>query len=91
VIIFQGSVWSSSAHGENALTRRPTRWLSYCVYIITAVWTGAFALMVVTDLLILFVPSLPTFVAILVTVLAIWGGAQFTSWYPERELVRRSR
>jgi hypothetical protein len=60
-------------------------------YIITAAWAGAFALMVVTDLLILFVPSLPTFVAIVVTVLAIWGAAQFTSWYPERELVKHSR
>jgi hypothetical protein len=53
-------------------------------YIITAVWAGAFALMVAADLMMLFVPALPTFVAILVTVAALWGAARFTSWYPER-------
>jgi hypothetical protein len=53
-------------------------------YIITAVWAGAFALMVAADLMMLFVPTLPTFVAILVTVAALWGAARFTSWYPER-------
>jgi hypothetical protein len=60
-------------------------------FIITAVWAGAFALMVVADLLMLFVPGVPTFVSIVVTVLAISGAAQFTSWYPERELVKHSR
>jgi hypothetical protein len=53
-------------------------------YIITAVWAGAFALMVAADLMMLFVPALPTFVAILVTVAALWGAARFPSWYPER-------
>jgi hypothetical protein len=53
-------------------------------YIITAVWAGAFALMVAADLMMLFVPTLPTFVAIAVTVAALWGAARFTSWYPER-------
>lgn len=54
-------------------------------YLITAVWAAAFALMVAADLMMLYVPSLPTFVAIIVTVLAIWGAAHFTSWYPKRE------
>jgi hypothetical protein len=53
-------------------------------YIITAVWAGAFALMVAADLMMLFVPTLPTFVPIVVTVAALWGAARFTSWYPER-------
>jgi hypothetical protein len=53
-------------------------------YIITGVWAGAFALMVAADLMMLFVPTLPTFAAIVVTVAALWGAARFTSWYPER-------
>jgi uncharacterized membrane protein (UPF0136 family) len=53
-------------------------------YIITSVWAAAFALMVAADLLMLWVPSLPTFVAIAVTIAALWGAARFTSWYPER-------
>jgi hypothetical protein len=53
-------------------------------YIITAVWAVAFALMVAADLMMLFVPTLPTLVAIVVTVAALWGAARFTSWYPER-------
>jgi hypothetical protein len=53
-------------------------------YIITAVWAAAFALMVAADLLLLFVPTLPAFVAIAVTIAALWGAARFTAWYPER-------
>jgi hypothetical protein len=45
----------------------------------------AFALMVATDLMMLLVPSLPTFVAIAVTIAALWGAARFTSWYPKRK------
>ncbi len=60
-------------------------------YIITAVWGAAFALMVVADLMMLYVPSLPTFVAIVVTILAIWGAARFTSWYPKREVEKHAR
>jgi len=51
-------------------------------YIITAVWAAAFALMVAADLMMLYVPSLPTFVAIVVTILAILGAARFTSRQP---------
>jgi hypothetical protein len=51
---------------------------------ITAVWAAAFALMVAADLMMLLLPSLPTLVAIVVTILAIWGAARFTSWYPKR-------
>jgi hypothetical protein len=60
-------------------------------YIITAAWAAAFALMVAADLMVLYVPSLPTFVAIIVTILALWGAARFTSWYPKRELVKAAR
>jgi hypothetical protein len=54
-------------------------------YIITAVWGGAFAVMVAADLVMLYIPTLPTRTAIIVTVLAIWGAIRFTSWYPERK------
>ena len=40
--------------------------------------------MVAADLMMLFVPTLPAFVAIVVTVAVLWGAARFTSWYPER-------
>jgi hypothetical protein len=53
-------------------------------YIITVVWAAAFALMVGADLVMLFVPTVPAFVSILVTIAALWGAARFTSWYPER-------
>jgi hypothetical protein len=33
---------------------------------------------------ILEIGTLPTKIAIIVTVLAIWGAVRFTSWYPER-------
>jgi hypothetical protein len=54
-------------------------------YIITAVWGAAFAVMVAVDLVMLYVPALSGKIAIVVTVLAIWGAVRFTSWYPERE------
>jgi hypothetical protein len=53
-------------------------------YVITAVWGAAFAVMVAADLVMLYVPTLPTKIAIIVTVLAIWGAVRFTLWYPER-------
>jgi hypothetical protein len=54
-------------------------------YIITAVWAVAFAVMVAADLIMLYVPSLPTRFAIIVTILAIYGAFRFTAWYPERK------
>jgi hypothetical protein len=57
-------------------------------YIITAAWAASFALMVAADLLMLYVPRLPTFVAIVVTILAILSAARFTSWYPKRAIDR---
>jgi len=60
-------------------------------YRITWVWAGAFALMVAADLLMLLVPTTPAVVAILITVLAIWGAARFTSWYPDRAVANQVR
>ena len=53
-------------------------------YVITAVWGAAFAVMVAADLVMLYVPTLSTKIAIIVTVLAIWGAVRFTALYPER-------
>ncbi len=53
--------------------------------IITAVWAAAFAIMVAVDLAMLYMPALTTRMAILVTILALYGAARFTAWYPERD------
>jgi hypothetical protein len=53
--------------------------------VVTGVWAGAFALMVVADLVMLYVPSVPIRVGIWVTILAIFGAYRFTEWYPKRK------
>lgn len=53
-------------------------------YVITAAWAGAFAVMVAADLAMLYVPSLPRWVSIVATVLALYGAFSFTDWYPKR-------
>jgi hypothetical protein len=52
-------------------------------YVIAGVWAAAFALMVAADLIMLYVPSVPTKVGIWVTILAIVGAVKFTSSYPD--------
>ena len=51
---------------------------------ISGVWAGAFALMVGADLVMLYVPSVPTRVGVWVSILAIFGAYRFTEWYPQR-------
>ena len=58
--------------------------------IITAVWAAAFAVMVAIDLAMLYVPALTTRMAIIVTILALYGAARFTAWYPERNKLNRT-
>lgn len=53
-------------------------------YVLTAAWAGAFAVMVAADLAMLYVPTLPRWVSVAATVLAIYGAYRFTAWYPER-------
>lgn len=54
-------------------------------YAITAVWALAFAVMVIADFVLLFVPELPSRVGIVATtVVALVGAIKFTGWYPER-------
>ncbi len=54
-------------------------------YVITAVWAGAFAVMVLADLLLLYVPEVPAGVGLFLTVAAIVAAVKFTSWYPKRK------
>jgi hypothetical protein len=52
-------------------------------YIVTAVWGAAFAVMVVADLVMLYVPAVPLRVGVWTTIIAIFGAFRFTSWYPD--------
>lgn len=54
-------------------------------YVITAVWAAAFAVMVVADLIMLYLPNVPMKVGIWVTIAALYGAIKFTSWYPDRK------
>lgn len=51
--------------------------------VITAAWAVAFAFMVLADIAMLYVPSVPTWIGITVTVTAIVGAIKFTRWYPD--------
>jgi hypothetical protein len=53
-------------------------------YVITGVWALAFAVMVIAELAILYVPEMPPRLGIFATIAALIGAAKFTSWYPER-------
>lgn len=53
-------------------------------YVITGVWAAAFAVMVLAEAAILYLPGMPKSLGVLVTVLAIVGAMKFTGWYPER-------
>jgi intracellular septation protein A len=53
-------------------------------YKISAVWAGAFAILVVADVVMAFLPTIPLWVGIVVTVLALAGAIWFTRWYPQQ-------
>jgi hypothetical protein len=53
-------------------------------YVITTVWALAFAVMVVAELVLLYVPDVPPRAGIVAIVLALVGAVKFTGWYPER-------
>ncbi len=53
-------------------------------YIITGVWALAFAVMVIAELALLYVPDLPPRAGIIAIVIALVGAVKFTGWYPER-------
>ena len=52
-------------------------------YIITWAWAGAFALMLIANLLTVYVPGLPFWVALAIGLAARNGALYFTKWYPQ--------
>ena len=54
-------------------------------YVITGAWALAFAIMVLAELALLYVPGMPPRAGIAAVVLALVGAVKFTGWYPERE------
>ncbi len=54
-------------------------------YIVTGAWALAFAVMVLAELALLYVPGLPPRAGIVAIILALVGAVKFTGWYPERE------
>jgi hypothetical protein len=53
-------------------------------YVITGAWALAFAVMVVAEFALLYVPALPSRVGMIAIILALVGAVKFTGWYPER-------
>lgn len=53
-------------------------------YIITGVWTSAFALMFAADALALYLPEVPVWTIAGIAFLARNGATLFTQWYPKR-------
>jgi intracellular septation protein A len=52
-------------------------------YIITWAWTGAFLLMMMANILMIYVPSLPLWSGIVIVFAARNSAAYFTKWYPQ--------
>jgi hypothetical protein len=53
-------------------------------YVITGVWSVAFLILVLADLILIYRADLPPKIGILATVLALVGALKFTQWYPEK-------
>ena len=53
-------------------------------YVISGVWALAFAVMVIAELAMLYLPGLPQRAGVIAIVLALVGAVKFTGWYPER-------
>jgi hypothetical protein len=52
-------------------------------YVISAIWALAFLVMVIAELALLYIPSLPKRAGIIAIVLALIGAVKFTGWYPD--------
>jgi hypothetical protein len=52
-------------------------------YIITTVWIGAFVLMMVGNVLMIYVPNLPLWSGLLIAFTARNSAAYFSKWYPQ--------
>jgi hypothetical protein len=60
-------------------------------YIITWVWTAAFVLMVIANILLIYIPGLPLWAGIAIALAARNSALLFTKWYPKhrREIAAR--
>ena len=52
-------------------------------YIITAAWTGAFLLMMIANVLMIYVPGLPLWSGLVIAFAARNSAMYFTKWYPQ--------
>jgi hypothetical protein len=52
-------------------------------YVISAAWAAAFAVLVLADLILTYLPLVPHSVGILITVAALVGAMKFSDWYPD--------
>jgi hypothetical protein len=52
-------------------------------YILTGVWTAAFVLMLVADMLMIYLPGLPIWVGFAIAFAARNSALYFTKWYPQ--------
>jgi hypothetical protein len=52
-------------------------------YVITGAWTAAFMLMVIANILMIYVPSLPLWSGLAIAFAARNSAAYFTKWYPK--------
>ena len=52
-------------------------------YVITWVWTAAFVLMVIANVLMIYIPGLPFWAGIAIALAARNSAALFTKWYPK--------
>jgi hypothetical protein len=51
--------------------------------VLTAAWALAFAGMVLADIAMVYLPSVPLWVGVATTVVALLGAVKFTQWYPD--------
>jgi hypothetical protein len=52
-------------------------------YVITGAWALAFAVMVVAELALLYIPNTPRRLGVAAIVIALVGAIKFTGWYPD--------
>jgi len=57
-------------------------------YVITAAWALAFAVLVIAELALLYIPEMPRRVGVLTIILALGAAVKFTGWYPEHRGAR---
>ena len=60
-------------------------------YILTWVWTAAFILMLIADMLMIYAPSLPLWVGVGIAFAARNCAVYFTRWYPEHRRAKAAR